>query len=49
VQELGVGGRIILKIDLQEVGWEGMDWIDLSQDGDRKRAFVTAVMNFWVP
>ena len=24
-----------IKIDLQEVGCEGMDWIDLAQDGDR--------------
>jgi hypothetical protein len=23
------------KIDLQEVGWEGMDWIDVAQDKDR--------------
>ena len=27
-----------IKIDLQEVGWEGMDWIDLAHDRDRWRA-----------
>jgi hypothetical protein len=30
---------------LQELGLEGMDWIDLAQDKDRWRAVVNAVMN----
>jgi hypothetical protein len=33
--EPGLSGRIILKIDLQEVGCEGIDWIELAQDRDR--------------
>ena len=35
-----------IKIDLQNVGWEHMDWIDLAQDRDRWRAVVNVVMNF---
>jgi hypothetical protein len=38
-----------IKMDLQEVGWRGMDWIDMAQDRDRWRALVSAVMNLRVP
>jgi hypothetical protein len=38
-----------IKMDLQEVGWGGMDWIDLAQDRERWRAFQHVVMNIWVP
>ena len=33
------------KLDLQEMGWRGMNWIDLSQDRDRRQALVNAIMN----
>jgi hypothetical protein len=38
-----------IKMNLREVGWDGMDWIDLAQDRDRWRDLVNAVMNPRVP
>jgi hypothetical protein len=38
-----------IKMDLQEVGWGGMDWIDLAQDRDRWQALKHVLINFWVP
>jgi len=34
-----------IKMGLQDVGWSGMNWIDLAQDTDRWRAFVNAIIN----
>jgi hypothetical protein len=37
-----------IKMDLKEIGWDGMDWIDLAQDRNQWRALVNTVMNLRV-
>jgi hypothetical protein len=38
-----------IKMDLRELGWDGMDRIDLAQNRDQWRALVNTVMNLLVP
>jgi hypothetical protein len=38
-----------IKMDLSEIGYNGMDWTDLTQDRDQWRGLVNAVMNLRVP
>jgi hypothetical protein len=37
-----------IKTDLREIGWDGMDWIDLVHDTDQRMALVNTVMNLRV-
>jgi hypothetical protein len=36
-------------MDVREIGWDGMDLIDLAEDGEQWTALVNTVMNLWVP
>jgi hypothetical protein len=36
-------------MNLREIGWDGVDWIDISQNRDEWRALVNTVMNIWAP
>jgi hypothetical protein len=38
-----------IKMTLREIGWRGMDWIDLVQDRDQWKALVNTVMNLRIP
>jgi hypothetical protein len=37
-----------INMDLGEIGWAGMDWIELAEDRDQWRAFVIKVMNMCI-
>jgi hypothetical protein len=45
LEDPGIDGRM----DSQEVGCGGMDWIELAQDRDRWQTLVDALMSLWVP
>jgi hypothetical protein len=38
-----------IKIDCRELGWGGMDWIDLTHDKDQWRELVITLMKLWIP
>jgi hypothetical protein len=38
-----------IKIDLREIGWDGVNLIDMAQDRDQWRALVNTVLNLRVP
>ena len=38
-----------IKMDLQKVGYGGMDWIELALERDRWQVLVNVVTNLWVP
>jgi len=40
--------EVDIKMGLLEVGWRGMNWIDLAQDRDRWWVLVNAAMKLWV-
>jgi hypothetical protein len=39
----------IIKMDLREIGWNGVDWIDMAQYRDQWMALANTVLNLWVP
>jgi hypothetical protein len=38
-----------IKMDLREIGWDGVNWMDMAQDGDQWRALVNTVLSLRVP
>jgi hypothetical protein len=38
-----------IKMDLREIEWDGVEWIDMAQDSDQWRALVNTVLNLRVP
>jgi hypothetical protein len=38
-----------IKMDLREIGWDGIDWIEMAQNRDQWRALLNTVINLRVP
>jgi len=49
VEDLGISWEDNIKMDLQVVGWGGMDSIDLVQGRERWQVLLNVVMNFQIP
>jgi len=39
----------MIKMDIKEMGWEGMDWLNVGQNMDHCQAVVNTVMNLHIP
>jgi hypothetical protein len=37
------------KMDLRDIEWDGIDWIDLDRDRDQWRAILNTKINLWAP
>jgi hypothetical protein len=46
---MGADGRNNIKMELREVRWAKIDWIDLAHDRDKWRALVNTLMNLRAP
>jgi hypothetical protein len=44
-EDLGVDGKINIRVGLRDIGWKGVDWMYLGQDMNKWRTFVNTVMN----
>jgi len=49
IERFTSGRKDIIKINIEEMGWMGMDWISIAQSMDKLRDFVKAVTNIPVP
>jgi hypothetical protein len=38
-----------IRMDLREIGWEGVDWNHVTQDKEQRHALMNMIMNLWVP
>jgi hypothetical protein len=38
-----------IRMDLRDIGWDGMDWVDVAQDREQWMAVVNTVINLRVP
>jgi hypothetical protein len=48
LEDLGVDGRIILRLYLREIGWDITDWTDLARVRDTCRAVLNTKVNFLI-